>query len=1475
MDLGKAKLDVIVDSSGARSGVDAANRAFEQLRNKGEQATKGLFDSFSKLKDKIFSIQGVIAGLGVGLLAKSFIDAGKQTENMTVRLQVLLGSVSEGKRLFKEMNEYAARTPFEFNEVMNSATNLAAVLKGGVDEVKGYMPLIADLSAAAGIGIEQATQNVVKMLSAGSAAADMFRERGILAMLGFQQGVKYSAEETRKILIEAWESPTSKFRDAAKLLVTTWDGAMSNLADSWFQFQQRVMIDGGVLDYLKAVVQVIAGNLTDSFGAPTGKAEALGKNLIEMGRSGVRALGAIAEAGKFVGVIFEAIKGSIAGINTLFAASTANGAEMAAKFRQIQTNMARDALADAEYGGSEARIEEARKRLREALVSEQQAWQNASKAQNEYITASEDNTAQMERLFAAYQSFEEGVNFDKFLDEVNKRFEENKKASEGATNNLSEFNSGLLDFVGPAGTSQKEMKELAKSTEEFSDRVDDLVKKYDEVGQAELTRSQSLGLLSQAVFAGKISGEAYHRILAAINEEYSESIEKSDEWSESLESIKERYIDGYSASKDYREALEEIQKLHAEGKLVGPEYAAAIAGVTKEYKEATQGATQLSKETQAYLQIMQSAHSQLESSFNNFFVSIFDDGTKAFEDLGDSILDMFKQMLADMATMAIVNPIIVPIVQQAGNWLGGLFGQQGAGNIYAQAFSSMLGGGQQSGSVAGAIAGGAQSGGFTNSLTNMATSYLGDYAQSYLGSLFGGASAAYAGLGAAGAGAGVLAGGTYAAAGAAPWVSAASGTAAWTTGVSSSVTGMGAASGAVTSGAAASGGMMATLMAAMPYIALILFGISKGDAWFQEGWRMDNPMNSDIGGGPWDAPRNGIGGNTMADWTTNATASILEGIFDDRTAAALSGSVGTARAWGYRNPSIRDRDDAQGFDWNFGPEGASGNLWAQIKAKGGWFVGDKKWTETADLDPEMLEQIQIFWESITQSVAGFAHDWAIEAPDSIVASFRSEFDKSGKLTKEIGSILGKEYEESWEDFQQRIASENLLNALAHTEIGEGVSAMAEAYRTSAADLTDFTTFVLKAATDIRDGMGLLRDEGGLGDVVALIEELSSGGDTLTETYFNLSEASTYLRDILDDLNVVMFKSSKALVTFSAEFIEAAGGIENARNLFESFNNSYLTAEERNNSARSLLNENVIHQVEDLGAEGEGLSFENFRKRFTEMLPTLDAQQMKEWLEAGDALAELARALGRTEIAASDLKGTLAGYSDSLSSFQDMLNVTSSSATDYLGTTLNNILDIASSYDGSIQQEARLMGLLQSRYEQEIQYLGMIESIQRSLNATLDSSIEGIRMSQMSTQGQYEYLRQQANDLADSLVGMTDPEEINSTVNRINELQGRAWGLLTDDQRESMAAEFINFLEGIQDIANENLETARDTVGTQNQTISQAVEEALKGAGERLERAANRQAESTDRFSQAVDTFAETEVRVVLVDNRGQVGGLMR
>jgi len=81
-------------------------------------------------------------------------------------------------------------------------------------------------------------------------------------MLGFQAGVSYSAEETKKKLMEAFEDPASKFKGAAGELAKTWGGMLSMMSDAWFQFRNMVM-EAGIFDYIRGALSLLLAHIRE------------------------------------------------------------------------------------------------------------------------------------------------------------------------------------------------------------------------------------------------------------------------------------------------------------------------------------------------------------------------------------------------------------------------------------------------------------------------------------------------------------------------------------------------------------------------------------------------------------------------------------------------------------------------------------------------------------------------------------------------------------------------------------------------------------------------------------------------------------------------------------------------------------------------------------------------------------------------------------------------------------------------------------------------------------------------------------------------------------------------------------------------------------------------------------------------------------------------------------------------------------
>jgi len=233
-------------------------RGLAKAQRRVMRAVTVMSKGFNIIRKSVMSLRNAVVLLagayGMAKLASSFLEASKAAEGFQVRLTALLGGVREGNRLFSAMTEYATSVPFTYEEIMASATSLAGVMKGGVDEITKWMPMIGDLAAVSGLSIQDTTGQIIRMYSAGAGAADMFRERGILAMMGFTAGAKYSAKETQEIMFDFWNAAGSRIKGVTGELAKTWAGTMSMFGDAWFQFRLMVM-DSGPFDALKAGAQ--------------------------------------------------------------------------------------------------------------------------------------------------------------------------------------------------------------------------------------------------------------------------------------------------------------------------------------------------------------------------------------------------------------------------------------------------------------------------------------------------------------------------------------------------------------------------------------------------------------------------------------------------------------------------------------------------------------------------------------------------------------------------------------------------------------------------------------------------------------------------------------------------------------------------------------------------------------------------------------------------------------------------------------------------------------------------------------------------------------------------------------------------------------------------------------------------------------------------------------------------------------------
>lgn len=324
----------------------AEKTKIEMLINLKDNATKTLRNvswAIDDMKSRLFNLKTAVGGFlalaGITNIGKDFIDNKVAVDSYRLRLEAALLSQTEANRVFEDTASLAAQLSYEYDDLMSAAVNLTGVM-GNADEVKKWMPIVADLAAYSGLTITEVGDQVQRMYSAGAQSADLFQQRGVLAMLGFRAGVSYSAEETRKKLIEMWESPYSRFRDLSQKMSEQVPGMLSMIQDHYFRFSTKFM-ESGPFDALKESLREVIDVLDEleQDGTLDAWAEAAGMAVIDFAETATMSLAGLTDFMRdndmveygIMGYLLYGKKGAIAGVIT--AAAGIDIGEMASRVK--------------------------------------------------------------------------------------------------------------------------------------------------------------------------------------------------------------------------------------------------------------------------------------------------------------------------------------------------------------------------------------------------------------------------------------------------------------------------------------------------------------------------------------------------------------------------------------------------------------------------------------------------------------------------------------------------------------------------------------------------------------------------------------------------------------------------------------------------------------------------------------------------------------------------------------------------------------------------------------------------------------------------------------------------------------------------------------------------------------------------------------------------------------------------------------
>lgn len=285
---------------------------------------------FAGLTGAVFSLKGAIAGIGLGLLSRSFLDAGVRAQKLELQIRAATGGVKEAEQATKLLREESDRLGLEFETQVRGYAKLAASAKGTALEGENIAQTwIAIAEAGAGLQlsseeVEGAITAVSQIISKGKVSAEELRQQlGERLPGAFQvaaRSMDVTTQELDKLLstgaLTAEEfiprfakQLREEMGGAAEQGAQSFGAAMNRMRNLWFEFRAAVL-GSGLLDFIRAGLNTIlsAAKQLRQSGELQQWAERTGQAVQRFLVNALKGFAALSEAVTFLQRAFEGIK---------------------------------------------------------------------------------------------------------------------------------------------------------------------------------------------------------------------------------------------------------------------------------------------------------------------------------------------------------------------------------------------------------------------------------------------------------------------------------------------------------------------------------------------------------------------------------------------------------------------------------------------------------------------------------------------------------------------------------------------------------------------------------------------------------------------------------------------------------------------------------------------------------------------------------------------------------------------------------------------------------------------------------------------------------------------------------------------------------------------------------------------------------------------------------------------------------------
>ena len=260
-------------------------------KNSSQQAFGSLRRSLDGIKRSLAAVTAGFAGFlgaaGLASAVRGIVSTNREFQSLKATLETFTGSAERASGAFKVLQEFAAQTPFDLNDLTGAFNRMLSV---------GLTPSIKALNAFGNVAAGS-SKSIIQFVEAVADAAvgefERLKEFGIKAakegdkvtftFKGTSTTVGNTAREIEGFLTKLGET---EFAGAMDRQAKTLNGTFSNLRDTFDKFAVRIGESG-----FNNALQSLAERMRVLVGGSNGLAEAIGRVLA----SGVQSLGSIFE----------------------------------------------------------------------------------------------------------------------------------------------------------------------------------------------------------------------------------------------------------------------------------------------------------------------------------------------------------------------------------------------------------------------------------------------------------------------------------------------------------------------------------------------------------------------------------------------------------------------------------------------------------------------------------------------------------------------------------------------------------------------------------------------------------------------------------------------------------------------------------------------------------------------------------------------------------------------------------------------------------------------------------------------------------------------------------------------------------------------------------------------------------------------------------------------------------------------------